>query len=554
MDVKPTLLQRIGNAFNALRNTEATQTRPPAKNAYHYHGTGGNVWSLSYSGEKDMGSLGPAVDYKMDYTQLRVRSWQAFTDNDIAHTIIKKYIKAIIGTGLKLKANPNKLVLQSEKINLPDKQAFNEMAEARFTIWGNSKRSSHSGMLNLKELAQEAYKNKAVGGDVLVILRYVKGSVTVQLIDGCNLVSPMFGTEAWPQVLPNGNTIKHGIEKDSTGQHIAYHVRQSAIDGDMLNFTTVRIEARDKATGILRAFLWYGNRMRLENDRGVPIYVTILEGLKKLERYKEAAVGGAEERQKIAYQIVHGRTSTGEDPRLDKLKIAMGVDTPTDTANFNQVAQTVTATTNKNTINMPIDSEIKPMDTSKQELAFKEFYETNADIICAAAGIPPNVAFAIYNNSFSSSRAAIKDWEQIVMIDRSDASDNFYQPIFNFFLYVEVLKNKIEAPGYLKGLAEDNFMVVEAYQSARFTGPLVPHIDPLKEVNAVREMLGASAANIPLITVEGAVEILNGGDSDEVLQQFAEEVKEAVKQGIEIVTSNQPAPVTNSDTPPDNND
>ena len=64
-------------------------------------------------------------------------------------------------------------------------------------------------------------------------------------------------------------------------------------------------------------------------------------------------------------------------------------------------------------------------------------------------------------------------------------------------------------------------------RNARFTGPMFPHIDPLKEVNAERAKLGDLAKDIPLTTVEAATEALNGGDSASNLEQFIEELKSA---------------------------
>jgi hypothetical protein len=114
------------------------------------------------------------------------------------------------------------------------------------------------------------------------------------------------------------------------------------------------------------------------------------------------------------------------------------------------------------------------------------------------------------------------------MVNREDFTFQFYQPIYNLWLYTEILKNKIPAPGFLRADLDGNFMAVEAYQNARFTGSMFPHIDPLKEVNAERAKLGELAANIPLTTVEQATESLNSGDSDSNMEQFANEYKKAV--------------------------
>jgi capsid protein len=382
-------------------------------------------------------------------------------------------------------------------------------------------------------VAKEVFKNAKIAGYVLVILRYVKGTIKVQAVDGAHVCSPGYGTDFFPQVLPSGNRIINGVELNKAGEHVAYHIKTDS-------FKTERIEARSKATGLTMAYVVYGAKYRLDNHRGTPVIITILETLKKLERYKEAAVGSAEERQKIVYQIVHGMGSTGESPLASVLASSRDASVqdglPVD--NFgNELANKVALSSNKSTYNMPVNSEMKSLE-SKNEMFFKEFYGTNCDIMCAAVGIPPNVAFSIYNNSFSASRAAIKDWEQTILVNRDDFGEQFYQPIYNLFLYTECLKNKVEAPGYLKAITSENDMVTEAYQSARFTGTMVPHIDPLKEVNAVRKALGTLADNIPLMTVEQATEILNGGESDENIEQFAEEIKHCEDSGLDL----NPAP------------
>lgn len=536
MVVEKNIITRV---LDAIRGKEDQQ---PEKRAF-FSGSGTyRSFAVSFTGEKNLGEIGPAKDYLPEYNMLRIRSWQSYIESEITKTVLDKFTLWMISKGLKLQANPNNVVLNSEGITV-DKEKFNTIAEARFGIWAKSRNSCYSNENNLHSIAKEAYKNSKIGGDVLVILRYVKGSVKVQLIDGAHVQSPAHGSDYFPNKLENGNEIRNGIEIGKNGEHVAYHIRQKD-----LSFT--RVEAKSMATGLTMAFMVYGNRFRLDNYRGIPLIATCLETLKKLERYKEATVGSAEERQKIVLQVVHNRDSTGENPMVRQLAKAMNADAeddvPTD-INGTELANTVAATTNKSAFNMPIGSELKSLE-SKNELMFKEFYSTNADIICAAVGIPPNVAFSIYNDSFSASRAATKDWEHTIMVNREDFSFQFYQPIYNLWLYTEILKNKIDAPGYLKADQEGNYMAVEAYQAARFTGSMFPHIDPLKEVNAERAKLGELAANIPLTTVEQATEVLNGGDSDSNIDQFANEVSKA--RQLKLVTEHtELQPVNEQDAP-----
>lgn len=493
-----------------------------------------NVFSVSFNGEKNIGEIGAVKKYVLDYDTMRIRSWQSYLESEITQTVLNRFKIWIIAGGLKLQSNPTKAVLKSEKIDL-DTEVFNEVTEARFTAWSKSTACDFSQMNNLAGIAQEAFKNAKIGGDVLVVLRVVNETLKIQLIDGEHIKSPNIFNEFFNEKLANGNYIKDGIELDTQGRHIAYHVAK--VDGGF-----ERIEAISKATGLTTSFLVYGLKFRLNNYRGVPLIITVLETLSKLDRYKEATVATAEEIAKIAYQILHDPSSTGENPLAAQLAKAMDVsgsgDLPKD-RNGKDLSDQVAATTNKQAINMPIGAEVKPMNNGNGQLQFKDFYSTNVEIVCAAIGIPPNVAMSMYNDSFSASRAATKDWEHTINVSRDEFSFQFYQKIYEFWLHLEILKNKINAPGYLQAFYQGNETLLSAYRNARFTGPLFPHIDPLKEARAEREKLGELGKFIPLTTIEQATEVLNGGDSDSNIHQFSEEYKYAKELGLILEDENQ---------------
>jgi capsid protein len=96
------------------------------------------------------------------------------------------------------------------------------------------------------------------------------------------------------------------------------------------------------------------------------------------------------------------------------------------------------------------------------------------------------------------------------------------------------MTNKIQLPGYIQAFQEKNYYAMDAFQETMWKGPTVPHIDPLKEVNAVRAMLGENGASIPLTTAENATEMLNQGDYDENIKQFAEELDDAKELEVYI--------------------
>lgn len=497
------------------------------------------IGSLGYNGEKNPGEIGPIRDYTMNYNALRARSWQLLVESDVAQMIMKKYVEWVIGEGLKIQAEPVMDILESNGIRF-DKQEWTRLVESRFRLFCNSRMSDWADMKPLSILEQEAFRSTSAGGDMLVVLKYDQDDrcVKVQLIDGAHVQSPS-GVNIFPIQLDNGNRIYHGVEVDSRGRHVAYHVLKPGQNGILMP-ETQRIPARGTQTNALMAFMVYDSVYRVDSYRGMPLLSVVLETSKKLERYKEATVGGAEERQKIAYFFEHGINSTGEHPLTDATAIARDFDlvsqegkrlVPIDDYG-NDLANRVAATTGKETFNMPQDSTVKALSES-QEISFKDFYEANLKVLCAAVGIPYEIAISVYGNNYSASRAAIKQWEHTITVKRANFAKQFMQPIYDFWLETEILTQKISAPGYLRALLYlDDRLVLEAFRNSRFVGPAVPHIDPEKEVKAERLRLGSAAEALPLTTLEDATEAVGRGDADSNVEQFAEEKDKAEGLGI----------------------
>jgi capsid protein len=523
------LLEKIRGIF-ATKEPETT-TEPATmpvqdRGPVAMEGTFRTLFTHSYDGEKNLGEIGPMKNYAMNYQALRVRSWQSYVESEITQTVMKRFLLWVMGSGLKLQSEPAKNVLKNQKIGVD--QQFNETVESRFGLYAKSKIADYSGMRSLNHISKRGFMNVMLGGDVLVVLRVVKGVVKVQLIDGAHVMAQTYGSEYWPTVLGDGNMIKNGIEMTPEGEHVAYWVQD-------FNYKYERIPARGPKSGLLMAYMVYGSEYRIDSVRGVPLIATVLETLAKMERYKEAVVGSAEERQKVSFSIEHDIISTGENPFTKQLANAFDVDRSSDQIPVDSydkaLSDTVAATTNKQVVNLPLGAKLKILE-SKNELYFKEFYSVNIELVCASIGIPPEVALSKYDSNFSASRAALKDWEHTLNVARNNFAEQFLQPIFNLWLDMEILKNTIQAPGYLTARMKGDDMVIEAFRSARWVGAPVPHIDPLKEVMAVRAKLGDTSGSMPLTTLEAATEALNGGEADENIEQYAEELMQVKKLGI----------------------
>lgn len=505
-----------------------TAKRAPLRAGY----STGNVYyfPVGFDGEKNLGEMGPILDRKPRYYDLSARSWDAYKTDRLAKIVIDRWTTWIVDTGLNLKCNIQKNTLISEGIQI-DKtktEAFNDTVEPRWNVWSNSKNSSYSGEQTFREITKEVFLNGKIGGDCLVVLRYIDNTVKVQMIDGSRLATPFGYT---PET---GNIICHGIEMTPTGKHVKYHVRKSGV----FTFNEFdQVPAYSKATGLRTAFIYYGSKWRTDDHRGVPVIATVLNSLSKLDRYTEAVIATAEESAKVVYQVVHQQYSDGSNPMAQDFAKAFdaeaGGEIPEDVEG-NQFADRVGVTTNKLALNNPKGAKLERLEGNPTIEGFGDFFNAQSMIICASVGIPWHVALSVYDGSYSSSRAATKDWDHSILVERKWFKSGFLQYVYAFWLYTEILKNKVQAEGYLVAKNNGNWMITESYESNDFVGARFPHIDPLKEVQAERAKLGPLGANFPIGTLESATENLEAGDSDNNMEQFADELKIARKLKLNV--------------------
>ncbi len=495
---------------------------------YGGYGGYGNLYPViteQFDGEKTPGEMGVYKNLLPNHSGLRYRTYEAELKSDIVKIITGKFFKWIVGVGLKLHSEPNLTVLKTEGLNFKNLSDFRNDVEARFSVYGKSRFSDYTKMDNLHARAADAFKTSFLGGDCLVVLRVdEKLNLSAQVIDGQEISSPILETSIMSAIKARGNTEEKGVELSPSGEHIAFYVLVP--DKHNILGKHERILARGENTDRLMAWMIYGSKHRINHTRGIPMITQILEKVEKLDRYMEAAVGSAEERAKIVFAIEHNRDSDGENPLIGKARQAAGIgnNAAKETTGHElgvKTAATIAATTSKQTFNMPIGSQLKAL-SSVTEIQFEQFTKSVFYFLCAAVEIPPEVALQQYEQNYSSSRAAINGWGYIVDIYREKFSEKFYQPFYNLWLEIEVIKKKVKAEGFIKALREDNFMITEAYSTAKFEGVNMPHIDPLKEVKAVREMLGKDNKD-PLISREKAAKILNQGDWQKNFEKYESE-------------------------------
>lgn len=479
------------------------------------------IITVPWTGEKNPGEIGIIKQYIPDHRALRLRSWQAYAESDVVQGIIESYVDWVIGEGLTPHANPQVDFLQQKGITLPTD--FNTQVENHFKLFINSKHSIVGKETSLVFKNREVLRNAMISGDTLVVLNVDDNTnLQVRCYDGDQVSAPIIGTHR-QEAKNRGNRIIHGVEVDDNNQHVAYYVYDHK--------EHKRIPAYEEETGLRVAWLVYGQKMKYDHVRGVPLITAILESIKKLDRYKEAMIAGSEERAKVAYQILHSAQSSNENPLVKNFASALPLNTQIDggandpTRDGINLQQKFASTVSKTIFDMPLETELKAI-SSDVEFSFKEFFESNVMAVCTAVGVPYEVAMKKFGNNFSASRAALKMWEHIMKINRSHFAFQFNQPIFQAWMLLADIRGDISAPGLFNAFAlENDQMTVEAYTRAKFIGPSVPHVDPTKEVRAEREKLGPEGKNIPLTSPQEAATNLGGGDIDIIKENFDKQIE-----------------------------
>lgn len=504
-------------------HVEQAQAETQSSDYIGYGRTGYNpILTDVFDGEKNAGELGNVYDTLPDYLRLRLRAYDMNLKTDIVRIITGKFFKWVVGSGLKLQAEPNETALQIAGIN-QDLSLFKKNTEALFNLYASTDYPDYEKRDNLHEKANQAFQSSFLGGDCLCVLRLDDLGVNIQVIDGQQVETPLDDKGKG-----DGNTISAGIEKNKKGQHVAFWVKVKK----ELDFSHERVLAKN-TNGNKVAWMIYGNKHRIDHDRGIPYIASILEKIAKLDRYIEASVSKAEQTANVVYAFKHKTNSTGENILKSSLtsKKKNSADQIGNAYEQNgQIANQFRQSINGQVLNLTPDSELDALSTGS-ETTFNEFFRAVFTTLCAAVDIPEEVALQKYEQNYSSSRAAINGWEYIVEIYRKKFADNFYKPFYKFWLEHQIMTDKIKSQDFLKARAAGDFMTVEAFYASRFTGKKMPHIDPLKEAKAIRAMLGDEV--VPLISREQATEDLGMGDWNENYKKSLEEDKIIPKPKLE---------------------
>lgn len=464
------------------------------------YGEAGASWYKKAVKAFNAPSGSPREDIDFHNATLRQRSRMLYMAAPIATSAIKTNRTNVVGVGLKLKSR-----IDREVLGLTPEQAdaWQKTTEREFAMWAENKRACDAtGMNNFYALQQLALISWLLSGDCIGVLKqyavdnFRPYALRVHLIESDRIATPGgYGNVASVSYTTgknpnNGNTIYDGVEIDSNGMVVAYHIRSNyPYEVSEAPTEWTRVLAYQEHTGLPNV-VHVVECERPDQYRGVSYLAQVIEPLLQLRRYTESELMAA-----VIESFFTAFIKT---------------EAPTDDMPFNQVepdAPNVPKGPNEYSMGpgqvnmMEPGEDVVFADPKRPAGGFDAFVTAISSQIGAALEIPADLLLKKFNASYSASRAALLEAWKAFKMRREWLADDFCRPIYEVWMSEAVARGRIYAPGFFTNPA-----IRAAYLGSEWLGPSQGQLDPVKEITA--EILACSEG---FSTHEQSTVKLNGG-------------------------------------------
>ena len=418
----------------------------------------------------------------------------------IATAALKRQRTNVVGNGLRLKSTINRELLD---LTPEAAEELQKRIEAEFALWAERKDACDAtGVNDFYGLQQLAMLSWPMSGDCFCLFRRYDStimqpySLRLHLIEADRVRTPT--TDGGMSLLSttgkanNGNTIYDGVEVDSNGRIVAYHIANTYPFQDTLVPTKfARVEAYGKVTG-LPNILHIMDSERCEQYRGVPYLAQVMEPLLQMRRYTEAEIMAA---------IVQSFFTAFVKTNGDTTEVPFGEPA---SADVDEVSKDPTdyEMGPGNTIIMEPGEDVAFGNPTHPNTGFDVFMRALCEQVGAALEIPADLLVMSFNSSYSASRAALLEAWKAFRMRREWLTKSFCRPVFEVWMTEAVARGRIVAPGFLT-----DPLIRQAYLQSEWIGPSQGQLDPTKEVSAA-----VTAIENGLSTREAEAIRLNGSE------------------------------------------
>ena len=450
----------------------------------------------------------PHEDIDFHNFTLRQRSRMLYMAAPLATSAVRTNRTNVVGIGLRLKSRIDRDILG---FSPEQAESWQKKTEQEFGLWANNKRACDAtGMNNFYGMQQLALISWLLSGDCIGLIkqreatRMLPYSLRVHLIESDRVATPVTCQNGMSVVYTtgknrdNGNTIYDGVEVDSDGMVVAYHIRSTyPFELGALTREWSRVLAYQEHTGLPNV-LHVMDTERPDQYRGVSYLAQVIEPLLQLRRYTESELMAA---------VIESFFTAFIKSESD-----------TDKVPFNQTNEEGSSeneySMGPGEINvMRPGEDVVFADPKHPNGGFDKFSVAVSTYIGAALELPSDLLLKKFDSSYSASRAALLEAWNAFRMRREWLADDFCRPIYEVWMSEAVARGRIYAPGFFASPA-----IRAAYLGSEWLGPSQGQLDPVKEITA--EIL---ACREGFSTHEQSTIRLNGGKWDSNVEQLQRE-------------------------------
>ncbi len=430
------------------------------------------------------------TDLLEDLEKQRERSRDLFTTTPIATGCLKRTKTNVIGSGLRLQCRILRETLFPGDNDAAD--AWERNTEERFNAWASSPDCDLTRTQNFYELQGLAFFSALLSGDSFTLLprkgiNTLDSTLRIALFEADFVSNPQWGMDT--------DKLSGGVEMDDDGAPVAYHFSDKHPgNGRSYIREWKRIPAFGPESG-RRQVIQLFSRERPGQRRGAVMLAPVMESLKQLGRYADSELMAAVIQS--FFTVFIKQEVKAADPMKEGLAVSEKLTNQTVEADKN-----IYEMGSGNIIGLGENEGIEMAAPSRPNSAFSDFFKAFVRQIGSALEIPYEVVILHFESSYSASRAALLEAWKFFKDRRQFVAQNWTQPIYEEWLYEEILNGRILAPGYF-----NNNFTRYAWSKTAWQGRGQGQIDPVKETKGAMLKLESN-----LSTYEDEYTLISEGD------------------------------------------
>ena len=408
-------------------------------------------------------SLGSADDALLDsLPELWSRSSDLVRNAPLARGALNTAVTHVVGAGLRChpKVDREALGLSADEADRIEREL-----QRIWQRWAASADCTTERVCGFAEVQKLAFRSALEFGDVFASLRYrarpgAESDFHLQMIEAPRVCNP--------DAQADSATLAGGVEMDSDGAAIAYHV------GDRANLSWkyarpekwTRLPVYSPATG-RRQVLHIARRQRIGQTRGEPFLAPVIEAFKQLSDYTDAELQAAIIASFFTVFIKSTDGSGDLAPSVPGAVAGSG-------GQENDYRMEPAAI-----IGLDAGEDISTANPGRPNENFDPFVVAILRQIGVALEIPHEMLIKHFTASYSASRAAIEEAWAFFRTARDWMAREFCQPVYVAVIEEAVARGAVTLPGFWGAPAAR-----AAWLGAEWVGPAKPSLDPLKEYKA----------------------------------------------------------------------